>query len=207
MAHQPASIPASHQRLPARMDLLSPTSPVMPSADPIIARWYADEVQPHEATLRAWLSGRFPNLADVDDIAQESVVRLLRARGSGPILSPKSLLFVVARNLALNRLRDAQRKPAQPLADFDLGGVLDEHEDIRETVARLEEYSVLIEAIQSLPQRCRQVMTLRRIYGLSHKEVAAQLGISEHTVEAQSTIGLDKCAEFFRARGHVSRRS
>jgi len=119
----------------------------MPPADPIIARWYADEVQPHEATLRAWLSGRFPNLADVDDIAQESVVRLLRARSSGPILSPKSLLFVVARNLALNRLRDAQRKPAQPLADFDLGGVLDEHEDIRETVARLEEYSVLIEAI------------------------------------------------------------
>jgi len=179
----------------------------MPPADPIIARWYADEVQPHEATLRAWLSGRFPNLADVDDIAQESVVRLLRARGSGPILSPRSLLFVVARNLALNRLRDAQREPVQSLADFDLGGVLDEHEDIRETVARLEEFRVLIEAIQSLPKRCRQVMTLRRIYGLSQKEVAAQLGISEHTVEAQSTIGLDKCAEFFRARGHVSRRS
>ena len=104
-------------------------------------------------------------------------------------------------------MRDAQREPVQSLADFDLGGVLDEHEDIRETVARLEEFRVLIEAIQSLPKRCRQVMTLRRIYGLSQKEVAAQLGISEHTVEAQSTIGLDKCAEFFRARGHVSRRS
>ena len=179
----------------------------MPPADPAIARWYADEVQPHEAPLRAWLASRFPNLADVDDIVQESVMRVLRARGSGPILSPKSLLFVAARNLALNRLRDAQREPVQSLADFDLGGVLDEHEDIRETVARLEEFRVLIEAIQSLPKRCRQVMTLRRIYGLSQKEVAAQLEISEHTVEAQSTIGLDKCAEFFRARGHVSRRS
>ncbi|MBM3853562.1 MAG: RNA polymerase sigma factor [Verrucomicrobia bacterium] len=179
----------------------------MPSADPVIARCYADEVQPHEAALRAWLTSRFPNLADVDDLVQESVLRVLRARGNGPILSPKSLLFVAARNLALNRLRDAQREPVQPLADFDLDGVLDDHEDIRETVARLEEYRVLIEAIQSLPQRCRQVMTLRRIYGLSQKEVAARLGISEHTVEAQSTIGLDKCAEFFRARGHVSRRS
>jgi RNA polymerase sigma factor (sigma-70 family) len=179
----------------------------MPPADPALARWYGEEVQPHEAPLQAWLAGRFPNVADVDDIVQESVLRVLRARGNGPILSPKSLLFVAARNLALNRLRDAQRKPVQPLADFDLGGVLDEHEDIRETVARLEEFRVLIEAIQSLPQRCRQVMTLRRIYGLSQKEVAAQLGISEHTVEAQSTIGLDKCSEFFRARGHVSRRS
>ena len=179
----------------------------MPPTDPAIARWYADEVQPHEAALRAWLAGRFPHLADVDDIVQESVMRVLRARGNGPILSPKSLLFVAARNLALNRLRDSQRKPAHPLADFDLGGVLDEHEDIRETVARLEEYRVLIEAIQSLPKRCRQVMTLRRIYGLSQKEVAAQLDISEHTVEAQSTIGLDKCVELFRARGHVSRRA
>ena len=96
----------------------------MPPADPAIARWYADEVQPHEAPLRAWLASRFPNLADVDDIVQESVMRVLRARGSGPILSPKSLLFVAARNLALNRLRDAQREPVQSLADFDLGGVL-----------------------------------------------------------------------------------
>jgi RNA polymerase sigma-70 factor (ECF subfamily) len=48
-------------------------------------------------------------------------------------------------------------------------------------------------------------MTLRRIYGLSQKEVAARLGIAEHTVEAQCTIGLDKCAEYFRARGHHSR--
>ena len=179
----------------------------MPPVDPVIARWYAEAVQPHEEALRGWLASRFPHLADVDDIVQESVVRVLRARDNGPILAPKSLLFVAARNLALNRLRDAQREPVQPLADFDLGGVLDEHEDIRETVARLEEFRVLIEAIQSLPRRCRQVMTLRRIYGLSQKEVAAQLGISEHTVEAQSTIGLDKCAEFFRARGHVSRRS
>jgi RNA polymerase sigma-70 factor (ECF subfamily) len=179
----------------------------MPPVDPVIARWYADAVQPHEEALRGWLASRFPHLADVDDIVQESVVRVLRARDNGPIIAPKALLFVAARNLSLNRLRDAQREPVRPLADFDLGGVLDEHEDIRETVARLEEFRVLIEAIQSLPKRCRQVMTLRRIYGLSQREVAAQLGISEHTVEAQSTIGLDKCAEFFRARGHISRRS
>jgi RNA polymerase sigma-70 factor (ECF subfamily) len=48
-----------------------------------------------------------------------------------------------------------------------------------------------------LPTRCRQIITLRKIYGLSQKEVAAQLGIAEHTVEAQGTIGLRKLGEFF----------
>lgn len=170
------------------------------------ARWFAIEVQPHKHMLRAWLMQRFHDLIDVDDIIQEACLRVLRARSSGPVLSPKALLFVAARNLALNRLRDLRREPIERLADFDFGGVLDEHEDTREAVSRLEEFSVLIEAIQALPERCRQVMTLRRVYGLSQKEVAARLGISEHTVEAQSAIGLDKCAEFFRARGHTSRR-
>jgi len=163
-------------------------------------------VLPHTAPLRAWLRARFPGLNEVDDVVQEAMMRVLRARESGPVLSAKALLFVAARNLALNRLRDRRREPVRPSADFDLGGVPDEHADIRETVARLEEFGVLTEAIRSLPERCRRVMTLRRIYGLSQKEVAARLGISEHTVEAQSTIGLDKCAEFFRARGHTSRR-
>lgn len=184
---------------------MTPPSEFSPPPQSKLARWYAEEVRPQEPALRAWLASRFAELRDVDDIVQEALVRVVRARENGPVLSAKSLLFVAARNLALNRLRDLRRAPLEPLADFDLGGVLDEHEDIRETVARLEEFRVLIEAIQSLPERCRQVMTLRRIYGLSQKEVAARLGISEHTVEAQSTIGLDRCAAFFRARGHISR--
>lgn len=170
------------------------------------SQWFTVNVQPHEAALRAWLRSRFPELRDLDDVVQEAFVRVVRARENGPVLSVKSLLFVAARNLALNRLRDGRRDPArQSLADFDLGGVCDDNADIPETVARLEEFRVLIEAIQALPPRCRQVMTLRRIYGFSQREVALRLGISEHTVEAQSTIGLNKCVDFLRARGHGPR--
>ena len=73
--------------------------------------------------------------------------------------------------------------------------------DVATDVARAQELELLTKAIQSLPARCRQVITLRKIYGLSQKEVAAQLGISEHTVEAQGTIGLRKLGEYFARLG------
>jgi DNA-directed RNA polymerase specialized sigma24 family protein len=50
--------------------------------------------------------------------------------------------------------------------------------------------------LQSLPERARQVFTLRRVYSLSLKEIAAQLGLSEKTVEAHISLALRRCADF-----------
>jgi RNA polymerase sigma factor (sigma-70 family) len=169
------------------------------------ARWFADEVLPHEPALRGYLRGRFPSLRDIDDLVQESYARLLRARATGPIACGKAFVFVTARNLALNHLRHQAHERPEGLAEIPAASVLDDGTGTPETVARAEELQVLIEAIQSLPERCRQIVTLRKIYGLSQKEVAARLGIAEHTVEAQGGIGLRKCIEYFRARGHVPR--
>jgi RNA polymerase sigma-70 factor (ECF subfamily) len=80
--------------------------------------------------------------------------------------------------------------------------VADERTGVPESLAQAEDFQVLIRAIQSLPERCRQIVTLRKIYGLSQREVAARLGITEHTVEAQGSIGLRKCIEYFRRHGY-----
>jgi RNA polymerase sigma factor (sigma-70 family) len=174
----------------------------MPPPDPEIARWFAEDVQPHEPALRAWLRSRFPTLTDTDDLVQESYTRLLRARATGSIACAKAFLFVTARNLALNQLRHLRHERPEGITEMDASGVLDSGVAIPESVARAEDLQLLIHAIQSLPDRCRQIMTLRKIYGLSQKEVAAQLGISEHTVEAQGAIGLRKCIEYFRHHGY-----
>lgn len=173
-----------------------PIFPV-PSEDSPQARWFAEHVQPHEAMLRAWLRGQFPRAGDVDDLVQEAFVRILQARESQAIDSPKAFLFATARNLALGRLRHLKVEGDFALAEGGLSSVCDEGADVAETVARAQELELLTHAIQSLPTRCRQVITLRRIYGMSQREVAAHLGIAEHTVEAQGTIGLRKLAEYF----------
>jgi RNA polymerase sigma factor (sigma-70 family) len=174
----------------------------MPFPDSEFFRWFAEEVQPHEAALRAWLGGRFPGLQDIDDIVQESYARLLRARETGSIACPRAFLFVTARNLALNHLRHQRHERPPDAAEVDASRVIDEAMAVPDAVADAEDLRVLIAAIAALPDRCRQIVTLRKIYGLSQKEVAAQLAISEHTVESQGSIGLHKCIEYFRRHGY-----
>jgi RNA polymerase sigma factor (sigma-70 family) len=177
---------------------------VSPS-NPEQSRWFADEVLPHEAKLRAWLRGRFPAVTDVDDLVQEAYARLMEAHATGPIACPRALLFVTARNLALNHLRHQRIERPEGAVEMDALSVADERIGAPEALVQAEDFQVLIRAIQSLPDRCRQIVTLRKIYGLSQKEVAERLGLAEHTVEAQGGIGLHKCIEYFRRHGYSPR--
>lgn len=146
--------------------------------------------------LRAWLQSRFHSETDFDDILQESYLRVLRAHAEGQLQSPKAFLFAIARNLALDRLRHRQIARTEPLVQYEQRDALFDDDDVAETVTRNQELELLTEAIQSLPDRCRQIFTLRKVYGMSQPDIAKKLGISAHTVSAQLTIGVHKCTEY-----------
>jgi RNA polymerase sigma-70 factor (ECF subfamily) len=175
----------------------------MSPRSPDEARWFATEVQPHGPALRTWLRSRFAALGDVDDIVQETYARVLQIRARDPLRSHavKPLLFTTARNLALDQLRRRQLVAMDPLPDEEAFHLADESAAVVDTVSRRQELALLAEAIQALPERCRQILTLRKIYGLPQKEIARQLGISEHTVEAQVGIGVRRCADYLARFG------
>jgi RNA polymerase sigma-70 factor (ECF subfamily) len=178
----------------------------MPPHESDQARWFAEQVLPHEADLRGWLQARFPVLTDVDDVVQESYQRLLRVQATGPIANARAFLFVSARNVALNQLRRLRRERRDDWPEEALATTPADGPRPADAVAGSEELRLLVAAIEQLPARCREVMTLRKIDGLSQREVAARLGIAEHTVEAHSRVGLQKCTEFFRQRGYGRKR-
>jgi RNA polymerase sigma factor (sigma-70 family) len=171
------------------------------SASPEFERWFEQHVLPHGPALRGWLRGRFPTLSDPDDIVQEAFARVVRAQTAGSIERPKAFLFTTARNLAIDSFRRRNVAVVESLTEWDGQHVLEEARGVSETVSHEQELEILTQAIQSLPERCRQVLTLRKIYGLSQKEIADRLGISEHTVEAQIGNGVRRCAAFLARHG------
>lgn len=173
----------------------------MPPQDPEQARWFAEHLLPHEPMLRAWLHSRFPKLTEIDDILQEAYARVLAARARCEMQSPKAFFFATARNLACDHYRKAKVRATGDLGEFDELAVLDESVDVTGTIARNQEIELMTQAIQSLPDRCRQVLTLRYVYGLPHAEIAKQLGISPRTVEVHVTAGIKRCTEFIRKLG------
>lgn len=163
-------------------------------------RWFAEHVQPHERELRAYLHRRFPKVRDIDDVVQESYLKLLRVRGANGILSVKHYLFSIARNAALALFRPMRATREVSVGDPAVFGHLDE-QDLAAGAEQRSELAQAIEAIGSLPPRCREILVLYFIHGLSQPEIAAHLGLSINTVRNHLANGLDRCIDTLRARG------
>lgn len=172
----------------------------MPPPNPEQTNWFMEEVQPHEPVLRSYLHRSFPSVRDIDDVVQESFLRVWRARLARPISSSKSFLFQVARHLAIDGIRQRSR-PVVALGDLAGLSVIDERADVAAELDRREKVALLSDALAALPRRCREVVFLRKMKGLPQKTVAAQLGISLRTVESQFARGMQLCEAYLRSRG------
>ena len=163
-------------------------------------RWFAEDVYAHDSSLKAYLRGSFPSVRDVDDLVQESYLRIWKARAAQPIASAKAFLFTVARRLALDLMRHDRRSPIVGVTDLDQLFVLNKVPDAADTAATAQEIELLAEAVDSLPARCREIFILRRIQGVPQKDIAARLGLSEQTVQVQAARGLRKIEAWMNRR-------
>lgn len=166
------------------------------------SRWFSENLLPHEQMLRAWLRSRFPTALDLDDVLQESYLRILRSHKDKPVKAPKAFLFATARNIALNMVRASAVRGSGDFDKIEDMEILDDGEAIQETVARNQELEALTSAIQALPRKCRQIFTLCKVYGLSPKEISEELSLSLPTIYRQLSIGVDKCADYMQSQGH-----
>ena len=171
------------------------------SLDTCNAEWFNREVYPHDGRLKAYLRGSFPSVRDVDDVVQQSYLRIWRRQMLRPLDSARSFLYSVARNLAIDALRRETKSPIQAVPNVASLEVFDGCPNPAEAACSSERLDLLVEAIESLPKRCREVLILRKLYDMSSAEIARKLGISEGTVHVHGAKGVRRCEEFMRARG------
>ena len=171
------------------------------SSDSDNARWFAEEVHPHDSRLKAYLRGSFPAVRDVDDVVQESYLRLWKARAVQPVRSARAFLFTVAKNVALALLRRHRPSPIDAVGDLGALDVLDEGPGVVDAVSTAEKIRLLVSALATLPPRSRDVIMLCKLKGLTHREAAAQLGIAEKTVYEHLLRGLKRLGEQLRRQG------
>lgn len=155
-----------------------------------VAAWFVREVLPLEPVLTQYLKRNWRNPSDITDLRQEVYARVcLSAQKEFP-REPQRFLLVTARNLLINRLRDARVVPIEATADLD---ALNVPADIpgpdRVAIAR-DELRRLQAALDQLPARCREAMELAHIHGLSGHEIAERMNISHQTVSAHLANGL-----------------
>lgn len=132
------------------------------------------------APLRRYLGRMLGNAEEAKDVAQDAYVRVQSASRRESVENPQALLFVTARRLAINRLRDRDREPLASAA-MDFGAA--EGGDVRRQVMARQELELMAAAIDALPAGCREVLLLRKVDLLSHREIAERLGIAISSVE------------------------
>ncbi len=134
---------------------------------------------------------------------QEIYVRVFEsATKNGLPLSTPAFVFQCARNLLVDRARRAQVVSFDVVADLE---ELEEQPQADFTPEQLtdakQELELLEAALDDLSPRCREVLILRKIDGLTHKEISARLGIAEGTIEKQITLGVRALAQTLCAQG------
>lgn len=168
-----------------------------------IDQWFAAEVLPHEAALMRYLTRVWPNCAEVQDLRQDVYVRVYESAARSRPVTPKAFLFATARNLMIDRLRRERIVPIDFTEDLEaLNVYIDEISPERRLGAR-EELQRLVQAFDALSDKCRDVMWLRRVEGLSQRATAARLGMHEGAVESQLARGVRALAQ--AVFGRVSR--
>lgn len=154
----------------------------------------------NESTIKAFLRRYSSNRSDIEEMTQETILRALQAEKTQEIYEPRGFLFGVAKNIARKELDRKSRNLIDLIEDLSEPEHVSNEppgEDILDSRQRMR---LFWEAVATLPPQCQRGFVLKKVYGLTHKEIASRLNISVSTVEKHVAAGLKRCSEHMEKR-------
>jgi RNA polymerase sigma-70 factor (ECF subfamily) len=167
-----------------------------------LENWFVSAILPHQAALTRYLRRAWKRTSEIPDLRQEIYIRVCEGAARSRPRLPRNFLFTTARNLVIDKARRDRVVSIHYTQDeSSLDVSIDELTPERQLQAR-QELHRLIRAFDSLPEKTRSVIWLRRIAGLSQREAAESLGIDEGALESHMIRGMRSLADalsFIRA--------
>jgi RNA polymerase sigma-70 factor (ECF subfamily) len=162
---------------------------------PKLSAWFMREVLPLEAALTQFLHRNWRNPTEVVDLRQDVYVRICEIARKELPDPVRPLLFSIARGLLVDRIRKENVVPIEAVADLDALGIAVEQITPDRTVVAREEIRRIQAAMERLPTRCREAIRLARLEGLSGREIAVRMGITEQAVSNHLNNGVRLLAD------------
>jgi len=150
--------------------------------------------------LKRFLARFFSDSHDIEDVAQETFLRAFVAEQQKEIEQPKAYLFRIAKNVALTKLTRKSEKITDYIEECGASVVIEGEASADSEVEAEESLGLYCDAVAALPEKCRQVFLLRKVYGLSHKEIAQRMSLSVSSVEKYLLRGILECKSFIQER-------
>jgi len=171
------------------------------------AAWLAEHILPWESLLRAWLARKSRGDLEVDDIIQDTYAILSELESVDNIRNGRNYAFRTAYSLIQNHLRRARIISFRPLTEADIFDAISDTPSPETQASDRDELRLVEAFISQLPAQCREVIVMRRVQGLSHREIAQRLGISENRVEKLVARALHLLLEAFGRGGRTAARA
>ena len=173
-------------------------------------RFTTQAVEDHYEELRQFIRQRTGSPAMAEEVVQETWIRASTTTTAVLPDNPRAYIYRMAGNLAIDHVRRQQAHERyehnKDHGDEDSNGfnpdqVASPAPALVETLIAQHELAALNAAVRELPDKCRDVFLLYRGQGLSMKEVAGRLGISEKTVEKHIARAMVHCRKRLREAG------
>ncbi len=140
------------------------------------------------------------NANDAADLRQEIYTRVYESALERIPDNPKNFLFVSARNLLLNLVRHEQIVPIEAMADLEgLNVATDAPGPDRAAIAR-DELRQLKAVLGALPARAREAVTLAYFEGLTGKEIAERMGVTQSAASKHLSHGMRLLTDLLHER-------
>jgi len=159
--------------------------------------WFVREILVHEQALLRFLLRVWPDRAEVDDLCQETYVRVYESAARERPTQPRGFLFAAARHLMIDKIRRGRIVSIEVMGNIDSLNVLVDELSPEHRASAGQDLRRLAQAFASLPANCRDIIWMMKVEEVTQSDIARRMGVPRKTVEKRALRGFRMLQEAY----------